>query len=175
MLRQVELHGGSVIAWCATQWTEQAVQFFFLRTFWIVVGRPGVNVGIIFISKICIFISSAMVAIGISLAIIISSSCNYTSTAVVFFIANFIIVWRRKKSRQWDPNQVDQVLQHFNMRSVQEGEGVKEAGGQESKRGGAEVREHNDIASLLEAFPQQRWRGAQYKRAQSSTRLGRIG
>ena len=49
---------------------------------------------------------------------------------------------------------MDQVLQHCKMGGVQVGEWMKEAGGEKGEGGGAEVREHNGIATFLQAAPQ---------------------
>ena len=51
--------------------------------------------------------------------------------------------------RKRNIKQVSKVFQDYNMRGVQEGEWVEEAGGEEGEGGGAEVREDNGIATLF--------------------------
>ena len=51
--------------------------------------------------------------------------------------------------RKRNPKQVSKVFQDYNMRSVQVGEWVKEAGGEEDDGGGTEIGEHDGIATLL--------------------------
>ena len=145
------------------QRAEQTAEILLLVAFcvlvWVVVRCPGVIVYIgINISQNWILIPRTRIAIGISLTVVLNNVNGVLNSTLIavdlcfdFFLTNsdMMRIVRRLKVRKRNPKQVGQVLQHCNMRVVQVGEWVKEAGGEEDDGGGTEVGEHDGIATLF--------------------------